>query len=247
MNWQTPPSAPNLEPETAHVWAVSTDRQTLLAYALAEILSEDENERANRFRFDKDRLAFISARGSLRVILAQYLKCEPTDLSFSYGEHGKPRLTSEWADSGLRFNLSHSSGVALVAICCERNIGVDVEHVDRRMGNRMQIAKRFFAPKEYEALGALPDEVQQRAFFYCWTRKEAFIKAVGKGLSYPLTDFEVNLDTDAHLLYLAEGCAAQWTLRHLDPGDGYVGAVAIEGTDVDVACWRIADHKPGNS
>jgi 4'-phosphopantetheinyl transferase len=239
VNWAHPPSAPDLVPNVVHVWAVNLDRQTLLSYALSDLLSEDENERANRFRFAKDRRAFVSARGSLRVILAQYLKCVPGELPFSYGEYGKPYLSSQWVNSGLCFNLSHSSGMALVAVCDGHNIGVDVEHVDRRMGNRMQIAKRFFAPKEYEALEALSEEDQHRAFFYCWTRKEAFIKAVGEGLSYPLTNFEVNLDRDARLLHLAEGCVAEWTLRHLDPGSGYVGAVAIEGMGVEVECWQI--------
>ena len=239
MNWETPPPELDLLPNVAHVWAVNLDRQTLLGYSLSKMLSKEEHERANRFRFDKDRTAFVRARGSLRVILAQYLKCAPAELVFLYGEQGKPHLASQWAESGLRFNLSHSSGMALVAVCSDYNIGVDVEHIDRRMGSMMQVAKRFFASKEYETLDALPTELQHRAFFHCWTRKEAFIKAVGMGLSYPLSDFEVNLDIEARLLHLVEGCASAWTLQHLDPGGGYVGAVAIEGQDVEVKCWQV--------
>ena len=220
-----------LEGNTAHVWAVDLERETHL---LAEVLSADEWARADRFLFEKHRAHFVAARGCLRAILAKYMECKPGELAFFYGEHGKPALASPWDKSQLRFNLSHSAGLALIAVsrCCE--IGVDVEHLSRNIDQMKDIARRFFAPGEYERLCALPQEEQRRAFFHCWTRKEAYLKAVGTGLAQSLKNFEVSLGRKAKLLQIKEGNTENWTLRHLAPAKGYVGSVAIAGKDVEV-------------
>ena len=228
-----------LRTDTAHVWAVDLERETFDGYTLAEILSADEWERADRFLFEKHRAHFIAARGCLRAILAKYMECEPGELAFFYGEHGKPALASPWDKSPLRFNLSHSEGLALIAISLRCEIGVDIEHLNRKVGQIKDIAKRSFAPGEYEQLCALPEKEQHRAFFYCWTRKEAYLKAVGTGLTYSLKNFEVSLGRKAELLWLKKGNIEDWTLRHLEPARGYVGSVAIARKDVEV---KIVKH-----
>ena len=228
-----------LRTDTAHVWAVDLERETFEGHMLAETLSADEWMRADRFVFEKHRAHFVAARGYLRAILAKYTQCKPGELAFFYGEHGKPALASPWDKSQLRFNLSHAAGLALVAISLRREIGVDIEHLNRKVGHMQDIAKRFFAPGEYERLCALPREEQRRAFFCCWTRKEAYLKAMGTGLTHSLKNFEVSLGRKAKLLWIKKGNIGDWTLRHLEPAKGYVGAVAIAGKDVEV---KIVKH-----
>ncbi len=225
-----------LRTDTAHVWAVDLERET---HMLAETLSADEWMRADRFLFEKHRAHFVAARGCLRAILAKYMDCKPGELAFFYGEHGKPALASPWDKSQLRFNLSHSAGLALIAVSMRHEIGVDVEHLSRKVGQMQDIAKRFFAPGEYERLCALPREEQRRAFFCCWTRKEAYLKAVGTGLTQSLKNFEVSMGREAKLLRTKKGNTEDWTLQHLEPAEGYVGSVAIAGKDVEV---KIVKH-----
>ncbi len=231
--WQRPPASPVAEARAAHVWAVDLDRET--AYGLTEVLSAQECARADGFRFEKDRAHFVAARGSLRVILAKYARCEPGELAFFWGEQGKPMLSSPW--DAVKFNLSHSAGLALIAVSAGCDIGVDVEHRGRVVGHVTRIAKRFFAPREYEMLCRLPQEEQRRAFLCCWTRKEAYVKALGTSLLQSSKKFEVSLGGEAKLLRARAGDAENWTLRHLDPRGGYVGAVAVAGKDIDVRCW----------
>ncbi len=225
-----------LRTDTAHVWAVDLERET---HTLAEALSADEWMRADRFVFEKHRAHFVAARGYLRAILGKYMDCKPGELAFFYGEHGKPALAPPWDKSQLRFNLSHSDGLALIAVSMRHEIGVDVEHLSRKVGQMKDIAKRSFASGEYERLCALPREEQRRAFFCCWTRKEAYLKAMGTGLTHSLKNFEVSLGRKAELLWIKKGNIEDWTLQHLEPAEGYVGAVAIAGKDVEV---KIVKH-----
>ncbi|MXZ10798.1 MAG: 4'-phosphopantetheinyl transferase superfamily protein [Gemmatimonadetes bacterium] len=223
-----------LQTDTAHVWAVDLERETFDGHMLAETLSADEWVRADRFLFEKHRAHFVAARGCLRAILAKYMECKPGELAFFYGEHGKPALASPWDKSQLRFNLSHSAGLALIAVSLRCEIGVDIEHLSRKVDHMQDLAKRFFAPGEYKQLCALPREERRRAFFCCWTRKEAYLKAVGTGLVQSLKNFEVSLGCNAKLLWIKEGNIKDWTLLHLDPAEGYVGSVAIAKKDVEV-------------
>ena len=171
-----------LQTDTAHVWIVDLERET---HMLSETLSADEWGRADRFVYEKHRAHFVAARGYLRAILAKYMQCKPGELAFFYGEHGKPDLASPWDKSQLQFNLSHSAGLALIAISSRCKIGVDIEHLSRKIGHMQDIAKRFFAPGEYERLRALPREEQRRAFFCCWTRKRGISESCGHW-SYPV-------------------------------------------------------------
>lgn len=203
-----------------HFWRL-TDAGA--AGPLARHLSEDETARAARFVFEKDQIAYRIGRGRLREILGAATGQAPAALRFSYGDHGKPFLPG-----GPEFNLSHSDGLACLAIS-DRVLGVDIEaHREIEDG----VAERFFSPTEYAALSALTAEEWIPGFFRCWTRKEAVVKAMGDGLSIPLDRFDVTLGPGAPArmtrLDPAHGTLAGWRLAHLDLGPGMVGALAME-------------------
>lgn len=166
------------------------------------------------------------ARGYLRLLLGRYLQTDPKQLQFSYGAWGKPALTPE---SRLRFNMSHSHGVALYAVTEGREIGVDVEHVRADFASD-DIARRHFSPFEVAALCEGPDEDRVAGFFRCWTRKEAYIKATGRGLSQPLDGFDVTLGREEKvaLLRTDDGTHERWELVDIAVGPEYAGALAVE-------------------
>jgi len=197
--------------------------------------------RARRFVFEQHRRHFIVGRGLLRLILSHYLEIEPGRLEFEYGPQGKPELAGAAASSELNFNLSHSGGLALYAVTYNRQIGVDIEAI-RQLEDMEAIAYRFFSAAEYTALMALAPEERPVGFFNCWTRKEAYIKAVGDGLMYPLEKFDVSLQPGqaAKLLRVQNDPAAvsRWSLQHLEPAPGYVGALAVAGSVGQLNCWQ---------
>jgi 4'-phosphopantetheinyl transferase len=203
-------------------------------------LSDDEKERALRFHFDVHRNRFITGRGFLRRVLAEYLAVDPGQLRFAYADRGKPALIEPTRGRCLGFNLSHSAGIALLAVGRDRMIGVDVERL-RAVPDAEQLAERFFSARERAAFRAIDRDERNLAFFRCWTRKEAFIKAVGDGLSYPLQEFDVTLAPDQAVQLLsirgASSAARNWTLRELLPAPGYVAALAVEGRPFAVECW----------
>lgn len=211
------------------------------ATALARTLTADEQARAARFVFERDARRFVVAHSALRAVLAGYLDVAPRALAFTQGAHGKPGLAGP--DDGVSFNLSHSGEVAAVAVGWRRVLGVDVEQ-ERPLPDRDALAARSFAPREQAALAALPEAERHAAFFRCWTRKEAFIKATGLGLAQPLEGFVVTLGPDEPARFLAiEGDPAElgrWTLHALHPPAGYAGALVVEGAPRAVAAraWR---------
>jgi len=204
-----------------------------------EVLSADESARAARFHFTRDRQRFLAARGILRTILASYLATDPGSVSFSYSKKEKPSLGPLHADSDVRFNISHSGGIALFAFTRGRDIGVDVEQV-RRDSDLEAIARRFFSVHEQSQLAALPAHEKAEAFFRCWTRKEAYIKATGDGLSLPLSQFDVSLaagDKNALCATRPEAAeAGRWRLQEVQGGSGYIGALCVRGQD-----WKLND------
>ncbi|MGA9130662.1 MAG: 4'-phosphopantetheinyl transferase superfamily protein, partial [Candidatus Sulfotelmatobacter sp.] len=203
------------------------------------VLSPDESKRASRFHFVSDRQRFVASRALLRTILGAYLTAHANDLSFSYSEEKKPSLGSAHADSGLTFNVSHSGAIALYAFTRRREIGVDVEQA-RRDFDVERIARRFFSPREQRRLADFSAEERVDAFFRCWTRKEAYIKATGKGLSLPLTQFDVSLgpvNKSALLETRPDGSeAGRWFLREVRGGAGYMAALCVRGQD-----WKLKD------
>ena len=171
---------PQLGQEQAHVWHVNLERVSADEQRWENLLSTDERERAARFRFPRDRRRYTATRALLRALLGGYLETEPESLNFRYTEHGKPALAGANEGSNLQFNVSHSDGVALFGLTLGRTIGVDVERV-RHDFDVVTIAKRFFSATEQRTFAALPAAQHHRAFFDCWTRKEAYVKALGDG------------------------------------------------------------------
>jgi 4'-phosphopantetheinyl transferase len=192
---------------------------------LRAVLSPDELARADRFKLGVHRRRFAVARGFLRGVLAHHLATDPRQIRFAYGPQGKPRL--DGAPSQLRFNLSHSGELAVVALSRGLEVGVDVERI-REQVNLEGIARRFFAPAEAADLLARPPAEQAQAFFRCWTRKEAFIKAKGGGLSIPLSQFRVTLGSDEGAALVDvdwdPGEMRRWRLLAFSPGAGFAGA-----------------------
>ena len=205
---------------------------------MAQTLSADERVRAERFYFEHDRKRFIIGRGLLRTILSRYLDIEPLRLQFCYQSHGKPVL-ADFGAGKLHFNLSHSQGLVLYAVTGEQGIGIDIEYV-RPLPEADQIVKRFFSARESAVFKALPTAQKPQAFFNCWTRKEAYLKAIGDGLACPLDRVEVSLTPGEppRLLSIAGTPLDHWTLQELTPACSYVGALAVRGQNWHIACWR---------
>lgn len=218
------PKIDSLEPGDIHAWVARLDRGDRECADLRALLSADEERRAAQFRFDVHRRRFVAARGILRALLSRYLHDLPERVRFEYEKYGKPRLP----DLRPHFNLAHSEDRALIAISSSTALGVDLEHV-RPMRDSQQIAARFFSSSEAAELAATPPDCQTRAFFRCWTRKEAFVKAIGDGLSYPLDGFSVSLDLPARLIHIDGDldAPAQWMLHHIEPEEDYIGTIAI--------------------
>lgn len=224
------------------VWRVNLNRPAEQAESLPQILAPDERDRAARFHFPSDRRRFINARGTLRVLLGRYLGMPPAELQFRYGPFGKPSLTPQCGGDTLRFNVSHSHGLALYAFARGREIGVDLEYIRAGFAGE-EMAEGFFSPREVETLRALPEDLKTRAFFNCWTRKEAYVKARGEGLSFPLNQLDVAFTPGerASLLYVRDAPSEplRWSLRELTPAGDYAAALVVEGRDCRVRfrCW----------
>jgi 4'-phosphopantetheinyl transferase len=216
------------------VWRIRLDLPVATVEILESVLSADEAQRAARFRFPADRQRYVVAHGCLRDILSRYLHSEPDSLSFSANQYGKPALKSH----KLEFNLSHSGDFALVGVTLNRDIGVDVERFRTEMEIE-RIAHRFFSQNEVAELMSFSPEDRQIAFFNGWTRKEAYIKAHGIGLSHPLDSFDVSLSEPAILRAVRPhpGEAPRWTLLSLPVGLGYSGAVAVFGNNLKFRLW----------
>ena len=217
--------------QEVQVWRAFLDQPSLDIARLFELLSDDEQVRARRFRFRRDYVRYIAARAMLRTILGRYLDITPSRLKFLYGARGKPSLAQECGGDSVRFNLSHSQGVALLGITRQVEIGIDIEFIREDFAT-IEIAQHFFSPGEIATLRTLPPDARARGFFNCWTRKEAFIKARGEGLSLPLDKFEVSLlPGEPAELFRTEFDpeeANRWVLRDLSLDDHYVGALAVE-------------------
>jgi medium-chain acyl-[acyl-carrier-protein] hydrolase len=232
--WQPAGEVHPLAEGEVHVWRAVLERPPEELEALYRTLSAEERERAARFHFDNHRRHFIAGRGILRALLGRYLGRDPGGLAFRYEARGKPLLAGGEA---LAFNLSHSHGLALYAVARGVDVGVDVERVRPEFAGE-QVAGRFFSPAEVAVLRGLPPEQRQEAFFACWTRKEAYMKATGQGLSLPLDSFEVTLAPGEPAALVAarhEGAEpGRWSMCALDPGPGFAGALAVGGHG-----WRL--------
>lgn len=238
----TPSNFPPTRPaaDCVHVWTVALDGNVDVP-ALAAMLSADEHARAARFHFEKDRRQFLITRGVLRSILARYTGVAPHALRFSYGPRGKPAIDAGHGAGDLHFNVSHAGDRALYGVVRGRAVGVDIERLRDDVAF-CDIADRFFSPKENSTFRRLPPEERAQAFFKCWTRKEAYIKALGGGLSVPLDHFDVTLRLGDPVLIRpiprSDAKDECWSLWEVMSGPEYVAAVAVEGAGVRVCQYE---------
>jgi 4'-phosphopantetheinyl transferase len=230
---------PVAAPAEVHVWGLVLDQPDAAVVELASSLGTEERFRAERFHFERDRRRFLVAHGLLRGILGRYLDLEPSQLRIQQASQGKPLLAAAHGDA-LRFNLTHSQDRALLAVAHRREVGIDLERI-RPFPDALAIAESCFSANEQAVLRSLPRQQQEEAFFNGWTRKEAFLKATGKGLSFPLDQLEVSLvpGQPARLLSL-DGTpekVAGWNLVSFVPFPGYAGALVAEGKDWQWSFW----------
>jgi 4'-phosphopantetheinyl transferase len=241
MPWSDPPKILNISKDEVHVWRTPVVLPDEFLKSLMDILSDDEKKRAERFRFETDRNRFIASHGALRSVLSLYLMLEPSGIKYSFNSHGKPGLNSELNRGGLKFNISHSYEMALVAVCEGREVGIDVQHIKNNF-RCMEIAGRFFSANEASALSSFPEDQLKDCFFKCWARKEAFIKAKGGGLSIPLNHFDVSVGPGkpAELLNTRWDTeeAGRWSIEDIDAGKNYAAALAVEGKGVKFKFWN---------
>ena len=233
--------------DEVHVWRATLDQTPSQIQSFRHNLAADEQTRAEQFHFERDRGHFIVARGVLRALLGGYLKRTPERLSFCYNAHGKPALAGESDGDAIRFSVSHSHGVALYAVTRGREVGIDLERIRSDLAVA-EIAERFFSRREVAMLRTLSTEEQREAFFRCWTRKEACLKARGEGLSLPLDQIDVSLapgEPEAVPGTQPDSSeASRWSLLELIPAPGYAAALAVEGHGWHVACWQWPDPEP---
>jgi 4'-phosphopantetheinyl transferase len=209
---------------TVHLWTVDLDADVSTVSSLLNLLSGDERVRAARMRTTESRLRFIVAHGALRAILARYVGLPASSIRLESSETGKPFVV----DGSISFNLSHSEAIAVCAISPDGRIGVDVECI-RPMPDADAIVARYFAPGEAREYASLPPAQRVAAFFSTWTRKEAFVKAIGDGLSCPLRSFEVEIAPAAiDPRIVVDPTRGGWYLRSFEPAPGYAGAVACD-------------------
>jgi 4'-phosphopantetheinyl transferase len=245
--WSPGPALPVIDGRSVHVWRIPLVLPAGLPAGFAGCLSADELARAQRFRFDVHRERFIAAHACLRDILGRYLRLAPEAVRFQISQYGKPFLEDEQVGLGLTFNLSHSHELGLVAIAVQSAVGIDIEHVRVDLADEL-VARRFFSEHEVEAYLSLPEDLRKEAFFNCWTRKEAYIKAIGEGLSMPLDQFDVTLTPGEPVKLIATrpdpAQALQWNLYALYPGNGYAAALAVKGSPAVLHFWRWTPNQP---
>lgn len=238
LNWGVPPTELVLKDNEVHVWKVNQQQQL---NALWKHLSHDERAKAERFHFQKDRNEFVLARGVLRQLISYYIKVPAHRLSFQYTAYAKPYLSEEFCSSRLKFNVSHSHGIILLAFTIGRELGIDVEQMRADFATE-EIARNFFSTHEVSTLQSLPETLRVEAFYNAWTRKEAFIKAIGEGLSIPLNKFDVTLAPGESARLLAtriEGeFTAKWSMKSLECDRGFKAAIAVEGIDWQLKCFQ---------
>jgi 4'-phosphopantetheinyl transferase len=245
IDWPRPPTdvrPAELAAPGVHVWAASLRTSPALLETLARTLAPGERQRAEQFRFQRDRDRFVAGRGILRTILGAYVGIGPAAVALEYGSHGKPSLARTHGVAGLHFNLAHSEDLALMAVTRAGTVGIDVERV-RRLDDAEDLVARFFSPRESAQFGALPPEQKAAAFFNLWTRKEAWLKATGEGIGSRLGEVEVSFrpGEPAELLSLpghVGSAGAGWRLYHLAPAPGFIAALAIAAGRAQVSCWR---------
>lgn len=237
----------SVEARTFHevvVWKIDLDENVGSLSGLERLLSEDERQRADRFHFNLDRQRYVIGRAAVRRLLGKQLRRRPEAVQLRYNSQGKPALVRAEGDADWRFSVAHSGGLALVAMTRHREVGIDVERV-RPDVECLELARRYFSPREIAELEATPTAEQRRAFFHGWTRKEAYLKAHGTGLSLPLDQFSVSLGRTPQLLSTEHDPSqlGLWELHSWDPAAEFVAALAVEGRGLRIrhAQWATSE------
>ena len=230
-----------LSKNDVHIWTMPAKASDAVVAQFERVLSEDEAKRAARFRFSHLRDSFVITHGVLRHLLGRYLSLDPARICFTYGDKGKAAVAS--ADN-LQFNLTHSGGIAAVAFATGCQLGMDAEHI-RPVEEMQQIANHYFAAEEAAELMLLPESEREPAFFRCWTRKEAYIKAIGDGLSCALDSFQVTLLPNAppRLIHIGGDrvAAEMWSLHDLGLAPGYAAALAYRDRERSLSIFPVID------
>ena len=236
--WLCGPETLDLSAGEVHVWKACLDQGKERTQELRRTLSGEEEARASRFHFPEHRDRYVVSHGALRDILRRYRWMVREPLAFVTLSHGKPELSEEARGRKLRFNLSHSQSVALVAVAADREVGVDVEYI-REFAGWEDIARQYFSVPERLALDNKPEPERMAAFFNCWTRKEAYAKAKGMGLSIPLNSFSTEVSADKLVRAVpGEISDTAWSLEDLNPGKSYAGALVVEGRLSRLTQWN---------
>ena len=243
--WRASPKEPTLAAGEVHVFSFILDQSASQVTKFAQLLSVDEIARADRFKKEDDRRRFIFGRAQLRKILGHYVKSDAVKLEFNYGSHGKPSLQSRSGTERIRFNMTCSQGLGILAVQLDADVGIDVERI-RLFPDALKIAQRLFASEEHKVLSSLPDVELEAAFFRYWTQKEAVVKSLGFGLSYPVNAFMVSPNTkglpEQINVKKGAGNVKRWLILLPEPSPGYVVALATTGPPSLVKCWSWIDR-----
>lgn len=239
--WQTAPDGLEISPRHVDVWLTSTQAGEAQVRAYAKSLSREELARAQKFRSKTGYREYIVTRGLLRQALSSVAGLDLAGVDFMYGEHGKPYLDARVSGGGVSFNVSHSHGLALVALAPGGRLGVDLEKIRPEVEWR-DLAGRYFSKAEYRALDGRPEEDGRKAFFACWTRKEAFVKALGAGVSYGLEGFDVSVgpEEDHVALRSQDEDASGWLVKNLPVPDSHAAALAVDRPASRFRLWHAA-------
>ena len=222
-----------------HIWAVDLDRLKLLGYGADQMLPESERDRSKRFRFEIISVRYVKCHYLLRVLLGQYLGTDFYHQEFNRNKHGKPSLKNEDNNNSIYFNLSNSENICVFVFTEDGDIGVDVEKI-HDLPNMDRIVERFFSPLENEKFRSLPEHSRKKTFFKYWTRKEALLKAMGRGLSFPLDEVNVVPDkidetSDFFIRTKERNAEREWTLHDVSVFDGFASALALKDNHLDCA------------
>jgi len=238
--WAHGLTRPELVAGVVDVWRASLEQTEGRVDQFRTTLAEDECARVVRFASQDLRDRYTAGRGLLRAILGRYLEVEPAQIRFAYGPKGQPALSGDCASSGIRFNVSHSGAIFMCAVTRGMDVGIDIEEIEPR-ADFLKLAQRFFAPTEAAEIRSLPAEEQLPAFYACWTRKEAYIKAKGSGLSIPLNKFKVTLLPNMPPAVVSSAVypddSAHWKLFDVSPHPKYAAALAVAPAEHEVT-WR---------
>jgi 4'-phosphopantetheinyl transferase len=241
--WHNLSNPPKLTYGEIHVWRVFIDREISSYRASIKTLSPDEIQKADKFQFERDRWQFIVCRATLRKILGAYLRIQPSEICFSYNDFGKPTLNSVKDKKSYCFNISHSNGIVLIAVTNGQEVGIDLEYMKEEFAT-LKVAEQFCSQIELSALSSITDDLRVSAFYSFWTRKEAFAKAIGEGLSIPLKQIKLPIisgECESNLDRNFTHRFGKWSLVNLPPYGKFAAALVVKGEVKAIRHWNVGE------